>query len=98
MRERSRKWDLTRQMFGCILFSYVLVHVSRIAVPDASENTQLTIKLATDMLEEVKAHCRQDGVTVSFVIRAALRDYLRYGLEVRIRREPPEEEKTESIF
>ena len=67
-------------------------------MPNQSENTKLTIVMPTSLLEEVKAKGRQDGVTASFVIRAALRDYLRYGLEVRIRREPPEEEKTESIF
>jgi metal-responsive CopG/Arc/MetJ family transcriptional regulator len=67
-------------------------------VQDPSKYSKLTINVPTDLLQEAKARCRQDGVTVSFVIRAALRDYLRYGLEVRIQREPSEEDRTESFF
>jgi hypothetical protein len=59
---------------------------------------KLTLLVPPSLLRQVQAKARQDGVNVSVIIRTALQDYLRYGLDVHIRREPPEEEPIEGIF
>jgi len=62
------------------------------------KDTQLTIRMDTELLEQAKERCQKEGVTVSFVIRAALQDFVKHGMEVRIRRQPPEDEDTERFF
>jgi hypothetical protein len=59
---------------------------------------KLTLLVPPSLLRQVQAKARQDGVNVSVIIRTALQDYLRYGLDVHIRREPPEEEPIEGSF
>ncbi len=59
---------------------------------------KLTLLVPPSLLRQVQAKARQDGVNVSVIIRTALQDYLLYGLDVHIRREPPDEEPVEGIF
>ena len=57
------------------------------------KDTQVTVRIANDLLQQAKRRCLEENVTLSFVIRIALQDYVDHGMEVRIRRQPPENDE-----
>jgi antitoxin component of RelBE/YafQ-DinJ toxin-antitoxin module len=63
-----------------------------------AKDTQITVRIDSDLLQQAKQRCDEEDVTISLVIRAALQDYVRYGMEVRIRRSPPDEEDPARFF
>jgi antitoxin component of RelBE/YafQ-DinJ toxin-antitoxin module len=62
------------------------------------KDTKITVRIDNDLLALTKQRCREEDVTLSFVIRTALQDFVRYGMEVRILRMPPEEEDMKAFF
>ena len=62
------------------------------------KDTTLTIRIDNDLLEQARERCRDENMTLSFVIRTALQDFVKYGMEVRIRRQPPVDEDTDRFF
>ena len=63
-----------------------------------AKDTKVTVRIANDLLEQAKLRCEEDDVTLSFVLRTALQDFVRYGMEVHVRRHPPDEEDTARFF
>lgn len=61
-------------------------------------DTKITVRIDNDLLQQAKQRCQEEDVTLSFVIRVALQDFVDNGMEVRIRRQPPEREDSENIF
>lgn len=57
------------------------------------KDTQVTVRIATDLLEQAKQRCLEENVTLSFVIRIALQNFVDHGMEIRIRRQPPEHDE-----
>ena len=99
MRERSRKWYLTRQMFGCILQMFILLLYKKHRMTNESSlDARMTVRVPHDLVERASERCKAEGLSLSVVVRTALLDYIRYGMDLSIRRAPPEEETTESIF
>ena len=62
------------------------------------KDSKITVRIDNDLLEQVKRRCQAEDVTLSFVIRIALQDFVDNGMEVRIRRQPPERADSENIF
>ena len=54
--------------------------------------TRLNVRVPADLYRQVQERYKAEGVSISAVVRAALQDHVRYGMETRIRRGPPEEE------
>jgi antitoxin component of RelBE/YafQ-DinJ toxin-antitoxin module len=65
---------------------------------DSPLDARMTVRVPRSLLEQASQRCRAEGLSLSVVVRTALQDYVRYGMELSIRRGPPEEEKIESIF
>lgn len=62
------------------------------------KDTQVTVRIANDLLQQAKQRCLEENVTLAFVIRIALQNFVDHGMEVRIRRQPPGHADSENIF
>jgi hypothetical protein len=61
-------------------------------------DARMTVRVPRDLREQALQRCKAEGLSLSVVVRTALLDYVRYGMELSIRRGPPEKEEIESIF
>lgn len=61
-------------------------------------DTKLTVRVPHELLEQARQRCQAEDVSLSLVVRTALQDYIRYGMEMSIRRAPPKENSTEAFF
>lgn len=65
---------------------------------DSPLDARLTVRVPRELIERASERCKAEGLSLSVVVRTALLDYVRYGMELSIRRAPLEEETTESFF
>jgi len=62
------------------------------------EDTQFSLRINKTLLEQALKRCQEEGLSLSQVIRAAVQDYVQYGMDMQNRPKPPDEEDTARFF